>query len=238
MGRLRLVAVLLALLMCSSCRAAAAGRVGPCDGPHSGERWCDASVSLDERVSALVKALTTGEKAGLLSNTALPVPRLGLPAYGKRVSRCQADEAVAHQRIARELTTNWHSLLRLVERSCARVRTGSIHQWLRYPRQRHLFSDEYWCLLVFQQNSLARGRRGGRARGSWRGQCGHLRRGCTHLLGGEFPQTSVKGPIVLRSTRFLLLFPLLAAACRGGNSQTSISLEILVGGGKQAPRQH
>jgi hypothetical protein len=48
----------------------------------------------------------------------------------------------------------------------------------------------------------------------------------------------VKGPIVLRSTRFLLLFPLLAAACRGGNSQTSISLEILVGGGKQAPRQH
>ena len=65
----------------------AAGRVGPCDGAHSGERWCDASAPVDERVAALVKALTTGEKAGLLSNTAQPVPRLGLPAYGGRVGR-------------------------------------------------------------------------------------------------------------------------------------------------------
>ncbi len=84
LGWLPLATVLLAL--CSSDVAAAAARVGPCDGAHSGERWCDASVSLDDRVSALVKALTTGEKAGLLSNTALPVPRLGLPAYGERVS--------------------------------------------------------------------------------------------------------------------------------------------------------
>ena len=56
-------------------------RVGPCDGAHSGATWCDAAKDMDARVAALVAALTTSEKAGLLSNTALPVPRLGLPEY-------------------------------------------------------------------------------------------------------------------------------------------------------------
>ena len=77
----------------------AAGRVGPCDGAHSGERWCDASAPVDERVAALVMALTTGEKAGLLSNTAQPVPRLGLPAYGERVGR--RGRAIYHVRCTR-----------------------------------------------------------------------------------------------------------------------------------------
>ena len=70
-------ALLLALLV--PCMAQY--RVKPCEGAQKGSAWCDSKLGFDERVSALVKALTTAEKSTLLSNTAHAVPRLDLPAY-------------------------------------------------------------------------------------------------------------------------------------------------------------
>ena len=73
--------LLLAAVLLSQPEIPAAARVGPCDGAHSTAQWCDASLDVDKRVASLVSALSTGEKAGLLSNTAQAVPRLSLPAY-------------------------------------------------------------------------------------------------------------------------------------------------------------
>ena len=47
-----------------------------------GRAWCDPSQNLDERVAALVAALTTSEKASLLSDESPGVARLGIPKYG------------------------------------------------------------------------------------------------------------------------------------------------------------
>ena len=72
------LALLLALLLVP---CTAQYRVKPCEGAQKGSAWCDSKLGFDERVSALVKALTTAEKSTLLSNTAHAVPRLDLPAY-------------------------------------------------------------------------------------------------------------------------------------------------------------
>ena len=71
----------LALLLALLVPCTAQYRVKPCEGAQKGSAWCDAKLGFDERVSALVKALTTAEKSTLLSNTAHAVPRLDLPAY-------------------------------------------------------------------------------------------------------------------------------------------------------------
>ena len=52
-----------------------------CDDSSKTAKWCDPGASMDGRAAALVQALTTPEKAGLLSNTAKAVPRLDLPEY-------------------------------------------------------------------------------------------------------------------------------------------------------------
>ena len=72
---------MLALAMLCAAAPLAAARLGPCDGGQKASPWCDATKPVDARVAALVQKLTTNEKAGLLSNTALPVPRLDLPSY-------------------------------------------------------------------------------------------------------------------------------------------------------------
>ena len=82
-------ALLLALLV----PCTAQYRVKPCEGAQKGSAWCDSKLGFDERVSALVKALTTAEKSTLLSNTAHAVPRLDLPAY---VSSCRPAPSSAH----------------------------------------------------------------------------------------------------------------------------------------------
>ena len=45
------------------------------------KKWLDTQLSLDERLDALIDALTVEEKAGLLMHEAQPVERLGIPAY-------------------------------------------------------------------------------------------------------------------------------------------------------------
>ena len=69
------------LLLCCASTVAHGQRVGPCDGAHKSSAWCDASKGRAARISALVKALTPAEKGELLSNTAQPIKRLGLPSY-------------------------------------------------------------------------------------------------------------------------------------------------------------
>ena len=48
---------------------------------QSSRTWCNATLSFDDRITSLLTELTVPEKAGLLSNTAQAVPRLGLRAY-------------------------------------------------------------------------------------------------------------------------------------------------------------
>lgn len=43
--------------------------------------WFDESLSFEERIEALLSALTVKEKTSLLSNTAPAIPRLGIPAF-------------------------------------------------------------------------------------------------------------------------------------------------------------
>eukprot|EP01048_Picozoa_sp_COSAG05_P014161 COSAG05_NODE_1578_length_4501_cov_2.007269_3_plen_236_part_00 len=71
-------AAMMLLLLLLPC---AASRVAPCEGDHKASPWCDATKLRQARIEALVNALTPEEKSSLLSNTAQPVPRLGLPAY-------------------------------------------------------------------------------------------------------------------------------------------------------------
>ena len=54
----------------------------PCSTPKARElRFCNAKLPLEDRLSDLVARLELDEKAALLDNYAVAVPRLGLPAY-------------------------------------------------------------------------------------------------------------------------------------------------------------
>ena len=44
--------------------------------------WCDSSLSINTRVSALINNLTIEEKSSLLTNGMASIPRISLPAYG------------------------------------------------------------------------------------------------------------------------------------------------------------
>ena len=48
---------------------------------HQGQIWFDSSQPLDQRVDALVHAMTLEEKVGQMVNGAPAIPRLGVPAY-------------------------------------------------------------------------------------------------------------------------------------------------------------
>ena len=101
-------------------------RVKPCEGAQNGSAWCDSKLGFDERVSALVKALTTAEKSTLLSNTAHAVPRLDLPAY---VSSGPPPPQHHHAAGLPALTPDGGQT-GLVERGGARLRARAVHQRL------------------------------------------------------------------------------------------------------------
>jgi len=64
-----------------ACKAIACSSTDYYEDSAAGYAWCDASLSLDDRVEALLGNLTLPEKAGLFVNGASGVPRLGIPAY-------------------------------------------------------------------------------------------------------------------------------------------------------------
>ena len=48
---------------------------------QAGQIWFDSSLPVDQRVDALVHAMTLEEKVGQMENHAAAIPRLGVPEY-------------------------------------------------------------------------------------------------------------------------------------------------------------